>query len=290
MVEFENGTLIKGAYVEINGVQYEVHAPEIQNNTPVSADNLNKLQTDILGAKVTKNDEDIDSYTKAGMYYFSSEHIPVNAPKEELSGWLKVISNSETEIKQIWIDKDSDDIYVRRKIKTVVEDDTENETDTSTETEETEIFVWTEWKKWNSELKIIQRKINNASISSNGYLYFNIDDLKEGTIDDFIEFESNGLIKFKKACTVEINCNVWIGSSNGQSRPWMQLKDYTNDKVLAEVIDDNSSTLTTLNINNYPLKTVENQEVGIFLDVNESSVINQASGRQNSYINIKVLG
>lgn len=49
MVKFENGTLIKGAYVEINGAEHNVHMPEIEGDTPASAENLNKLQEDLCG-------------------------------------------------------------------------------------------------------------------------------------------------------------------------------------------------------------------------------------------------
>lgn len=48
MVNFEDGTLVKGAYVEINGVQYPVIMPEYSGNTPISAENLNKMQIEIL--------------------------------------------------------------------------------------------------------------------------------------------------------------------------------------------------------------------------------------------------
>lgn len=50
MVKFENGTLVKGAYVVIDGVEYEVHMPEYSGKTPLSAENMNKIQNDILRA------------------------------------------------------------------------------------------------------------------------------------------------------------------------------------------------------------------------------------------------
>lgn len=48
MVNFEDGTLLKGAYVVINGTEYPVVMPEYSGTTPINAENLNKLQTDIL--------------------------------------------------------------------------------------------------------------------------------------------------------------------------------------------------------------------------------------------------
>lgn len=47
-MKFENGTLVKGAYVVIDGVEYEVHMPKYSGNTPCSAENLNKMQEDIF--------------------------------------------------------------------------------------------------------------------------------------------------------------------------------------------------------------------------------------------------
>lgn len=47
-MKFENGTLVKGAYVTIDGVDYEVHMPEYSGNTPLSAETFNKMQEDIF--------------------------------------------------------------------------------------------------------------------------------------------------------------------------------------------------------------------------------------------------
>lgn len=46
-MKFENGTLVKGAYVTIDGVDYEVHMPEYSGNTPLSAETFNKMQEDL---------------------------------------------------------------------------------------------------------------------------------------------------------------------------------------------------------------------------------------------------
>lgn len=48
MLTFENGIEKKGAYVVINGVEYEVHMPEYEGNTPLSAENLNLMQRQLL--------------------------------------------------------------------------------------------------------------------------------------------------------------------------------------------------------------------------------------------------
>lgn len=41
MFKFKDGTLKKGAYVVIDGIEHEVHMPEYEGETPMSAENLN---------------------------------------------------------------------------------------------------------------------------------------------------------------------------------------------------------------------------------------------------------
>lgn len=41
MFKFKDGTLKKGAYVVIDNVEHEVHMPEYEGETPISAENLN---------------------------------------------------------------------------------------------------------------------------------------------------------------------------------------------------------------------------------------------------------
>lgn len=47
-MKFEEGTLVKGAYVVIDGVEHEVHMPEYSGNTPLTPENLNKMQEDFF--------------------------------------------------------------------------------------------------------------------------------------------------------------------------------------------------------------------------------------------------
>lgn len=47
-MKFEDGELIKEAYVVIDGKEYEVHMPEYSGNTPITAEALNKLQEEIF--------------------------------------------------------------------------------------------------------------------------------------------------------------------------------------------------------------------------------------------------
>lgn len=47
MVNFKDGELVKGAYVIIDGKEYEVHMPQYSGETPLSPENLNKVQNDL---------------------------------------------------------------------------------------------------------------------------------------------------------------------------------------------------------------------------------------------------
>lgn len=57
MITFENGQLIEGefeqsgAYVEIDGVKHYLQVPKIEGTTPLSAENLNNLQKDLIEYK-----------------------------------------------------------------------------------------------------------------------------------------------------------------------------------------------------------------------------------------------
>lgn len=47
MVNFQDAELVKGAYVVIDGKEYEVHMPQYSGETPLSPENLNKMQNDL---------------------------------------------------------------------------------------------------------------------------------------------------------------------------------------------------------------------------------------------------
>jgi hypothetical protein len=59
MVEWEDGQLVQGPYVEINGIQYPVVMPEYTGNTPMTAENLNKMQND-LSDKINEEVNNLD--------------------------------------------------------------------------------------------------------------------------------------------------------------------------------------------------------------------------------------
>lgn len=72
MVEFKEGQLIKGAYVVINNVEYEVHMPQYSGDTPVTPENLNKIQED------SENYTDVKTKKNIATRLFSRQNITVN--------------------------------------------------------------------------------------------------------------------------------------------------------------------------------------------------------------------
>lgn len=47
MFLFEDGKIIEEAYVEIDGIKYPVHMPKYEGKTPLSSENLNKMQKEL---------------------------------------------------------------------------------------------------------------------------------------------------------------------------------------------------------------------------------------------------
>ena len=67
MVNWEDGQLVQGAYVEIDGVQYPVVMPKYSGNTPMTAENFNKMQTDLkneIGEVIESGSNENGSYIK----------------------------------------------------------------------------------------------------------------------------------------------------------------------------------------------------------------------------------
>lgn len=99
MVNFEDGTLVKGAYVEIDGVQYPVHMPQYSGNTSLSAENLNKAQKDIQN-QLDNATEELDITWETGIEAQSSQKNSIKINKIEKSCMLEfgVTTNTAKEI------------------------------------------------------------------------------------------------------------------------------------------------------------------------------------------------
>lgn len=63
-VIFENGTLIQNAKVEIDGVIYDVQPAQFDGSTPLSANNLNRAQTNLYDYIDEKTTQEIQTFTE----------------------------------------------------------------------------------------------------------------------------------------------------------------------------------------------------------------------------------
>jgi hypothetical protein len=63
-VIFENGTLIQNAKVEIDGVIYDVQPAQFDGSTPLSANNLNRAQTNLYDYVDEKTTQEIQTFTE----------------------------------------------------------------------------------------------------------------------------------------------------------------------------------------------------------------------------------
>lgn len=61
--EWENGTLVEPAKVEIGGVSYDVTDAQYEGSTPISASNMNQMQT-ILNNNITTSINEISTYSE----------------------------------------------------------------------------------------------------------------------------------------------------------------------------------------------------------------------------------
>ena len=101
MVNFEAGTLVKGAYVVINGVEYVVHMPQLSGDTPLSVENLNKMQTDIpndllIGRRIrlTKSSaQSISKNTKTQVAWNSEVYNNTNGKLTKSGNTIKIGTN-----------------------------------------------------------------------------------------------------------------------------------------------------------------------------------------------------
>ena len=71
-IEFENGELVTGAYVEINGTNYPVHMPVYSGNTPLSAEIFNQMQDNMeegIKTEYSTNELEIGTWVDGSKLY-----------------------------------------------------------------------------------------------------------------------------------------------------------------------------------------------------------------------------
>ena len=101
MVNFKNGTLVKGAYVVIDGVEHEVYMPQYSGQTPLSAENMNKLQSDILQAVfpigstyVTQSDTNPNTILNFGTWERLKGKVCVGLDENDEDGYFDEIGKT----------------------------------------------------------------------------------------------------------------------------------------------------------------------------------------------------
>lgn len=111
--KWENGSKIAEANVEINGNIFNVNPAQYEGKTPLSAQNLNKMQDGIYEDMVTEKeilDTNLEEYTQKEGYLVNEENKELINPKipryESKLLWSKVQSiNADFKAQTITIDK-----------------------------------------------------------------------------------------------------------------------------------------------------------------------------------------
>lgn len=147
-----------------------------------------------------------------------------------------------------------------------------------------------EIKPQNNTTKVIQRFIDGDKTYLTGYyITFGVEDID--TTDGGVVFNNDGTITINHIGLVKISANLWVRGSATTSRPWIVIQDYTNQKIITEIIDDTSSSYTSFV---FPDIYINNEEAGnqyafYVQSVTGSLTINGGSGRTPSYCNIQLL-
>lgn len=150
-----------------------------------------------------------------------------------------------------------------------------------------------------SKFKIIQGKIVATGAYASG-TYITVGTTEIDTTDTItvdgketkeVVFENNGLITLNYVGLIKINLHLWVRGSSASSRPWIYINDYTNNKPLAEWIDDTSSGFNIVDINDLYIKNDKiGNQIGIYVfNVTGSVTPNGSSNNKLSYINLELL-
>lgn len=149
------------------------------------------------------------------------------------------------------------------------------------------------------KIKIIQGKIVATGSYASG-TYITVGETEIDTTDTIIVdgketkeivFENNGLITLNYVGLIKINLHLWVRGSSTSSRPWIYINDYTNNKPLAEWIDDTSSGFNIVDINDFYIQNDKiGNQIGIYVyNVTGSVTPNGGSNSKLSYINLELL-
>ena len=97
-ITFEDGTLVTGAYVTINGVDYPVQMPVYSGSTPLSAETLNQLQENVEDAIKEKNIITISAYRINVTTSTPYEQVTIPMTIRSSTGDKLTVSNNKIKI------------------------------------------------------------------------------------------------------------------------------------------------------------------------------------------------
>ena len=119
IVKFEDGQLIRAAYVRIDHVEHEVTPSEYSGNTPLSSYNLNRMQRNLLTYKVkqkitTKStagaEIELPCYYKVGQdvldVFLNGEKLLLSSSEEGNDGHYQEVGELDSISKKIQITMD----------------------------------------------------------------------------------------------------------------------------------------------------------------------------------------
>ncbi len=137
--------------------------------------------------------------------------------------------------------------------------------------------------------KVAQYYVNgNKDYTTGAYISFTIENID--TTDGDVVFENNGLITINHIGLVKISMNLWVRGGSSSSRPWITLRDYTNNREITGVIDDCSSGYTSIVFSDiYINNAVAGTQYGVYVaSVSGSITINGGTNTPSSYCNIQL--
>lgn len=106
-----------------------------------------------------------------------------------------------------------------------------------------------------------------------------------------IELQANSSFKIKKSGLLKLSFNIWIhGTAN--SRPWLNINRHRGSQhvVVADVIDDSSSSYVSLSLSNFIISVQANDIISITCGVGSGSFyVDGNSGRANSQVVLELI-
>lgn len=103
-----------------------------------------------------------------------------------------------------------------------------------------------------------------------------------------IVFNNNGTITINHTGYIKVSFNVWIWGGS-DARPWVQFKNYTDNIIYIDAIDDTSGGYNNFSVSDCIIPVTSGKQFGLYVSANTNFGVNNGSGRENSYMTIELL-